>query len=76
MTFTYEITGMGCIHCVDKVANALKAMPGVRNAEVSLEQGEAVVVMDEYIPENLVRAAVMGAGHYDAREKRIAEIDQ
>jgi copper chaperone CopZ len=34
---------MTCPHCVKNVSKALQAQPGVVNAEVSLEDGQAVV---------------------------------
>lgn len=38
-----KITGMTCQHCVMNVTKALRAVPGVEHADVSLEQGTAVV---------------------------------
>lgn len=34
---TLYIEGMSCMHCVKSVTDALKAMKGVKKAEVSLE---------------------------------------
>ena len=42
-TTTLKVTGMTCGHCVAAVDNALKAVPGVTGAEVSLEKAQAVV---------------------------------
>lgn len=38
-----NVTGMSCGHCVKAVEKALKAVPGVKNVQVSLEPGKAVV---------------------------------
>lgn len=38
------ISGMGCQHCVGKVAQALEAVPGVASASVDLERGRAEVL--------------------------------
>ena len=38
-----NVTGMSCGHCVKAVEGALKAVPGVENAQVSLENGKATV---------------------------------
>jgi Cu+-exporting ATPase len=38
-----KVTGMTCPHCVMNVTKALRAVPGVDRADVSLENGEAVV---------------------------------
>lgn len=58
-----KVTGMTCGGCVSKVHNALAAVPGVHQAEVSLAAGEATVHYDEHLtsPEAL-QSAVEGAG--------------
>ncbi len=38
-----KVEGMSCNHCVMAVKKALERVPGVERAEVSLEQGEALV---------------------------------
>jgi Cu+-exporting ATPase len=43
LSMTLKVTGMTCQHCVMNVTKALKAVPGVESADVSLEKGEAVV---------------------------------
>lgn len=45
-TVTFNITGMTCDHCVHAVTTALKDVPGVRDARVSLEESSAVVEGD------------------------------
>ena len=45
-TIELEITGMTCDHCVKAVTNALKAVPGVSDAVVSLEKKQATVTAD------------------------------
>lgn len=44
---TLKIQGMTCNHCVMRVAKALKAVPGVQDAQVDLQKAEAVVSYDE-----------------------------
>jgi len=44
---TLKISGMSCGHCVMRVTKALKALPGVQDAEVSLEGKKADVTFDE-----------------------------
>ncbi len=44
---TLKIQGMTCNHCVMRVAKALKAVPGVQDAQVDLTKAEAVVTFDE-----------------------------
>jgi copper chaperone CopZ len=36
-----KIKGMSCQHCVQAVTKALQEVPGVKNVQVSLEDGEA-----------------------------------
>lgn len=40
---TLKVTGMTCNHCVMSVTKALKQVPGVETADVSLEKAQAVV---------------------------------
>jgi len=44
---TLKIQGMTCNHCVMRVAKALKAVPGVQDAQVDLQKAEAIVTYDE-----------------------------
>ena len=43
---TLDIQGMTCDHCVSVVQQALREVPGVHSAEVSLQQKQAAVVYD------------------------------
>ena len=43
MQTVISVTGMSCGHCVAAVTKALERIPGVEQADVSLEQAEAVV---------------------------------
>ena len=45
-TTQLNITGMSCGHCVKAVEKALRGVPGVQSAEVSLEAGRATVQGD------------------------------
>jgi copper chaperone CopZ len=42
-TTTLDISGMSCEKCVQFVTQALKSVPGVREAEVNLAENRAVV---------------------------------
>jgi copper chaperone CopZ len=46
-TTTLKVTGMTCHHCVMAVTKALRGVPGVRDAQVSLQEGRAVVDYDD-----------------------------
>ena len=45
-TTVLKVTGMSCGGCVKSVTKVLLELPGVDQAEVSLERGEAVVGYD------------------------------
>jgi copper chaperone len=59
-----KVTGMTCGGCTGKVTQALKAITGVGDVNVSLSSGEATVQYDERrtSPEKL-KVAVTGAGY-------------
>ncbi len=44
---TLKIQGMTCNHCVMRVQKALKAVPGVQDAQVDLKRAEADITFDE-----------------------------
>jgi copper chaperone len=62
-TITIGIKGMTCGGCVANVQRVLKAIDGVGNVDVSLEQEQATI---EYVPGQVnparLRSAVEGAG--------------
>lgn len=43
MEKTYEVTGMKCQGCVEKVTQKLSAVPGVKAVDVDLEKKQATV---------------------------------
>ncbi len=58
-----KISGMTCGHCVSHVKSALEGMEGVSEADVSLENHEAELMLSgEVIDADLV-AAVEAAGY-------------
>ncbi|MEQ1934494.1 MAG: heavy-metal-associated domain-containing protein [Fimbriimonadaceae bacterium] len=59
-----KVTGMTCSGCISSVTQALKAVSGVSDVNVSLAAGEATVQFDERLtsPEQL-KSAVKGAGY-------------
>ena len=62
-TTTLKVEGMSCGGCVKSVTNVLTALPGVANADVSLENKNARV---EYEPGRVTREdmkrAIVDAG--------------
>ncbi|WP_040843985.1 CopZ family metallochaperone [Thiorhodococcus drewsii] len=55
MKTTIQVTGMSCMHCVGAVTKALQQVPGVDQAEVSLEDKQAIVT-GRADPEALIAA--------------------
>ncbi|MCF8086102.1 MAG: copper ion binding protein [Desulfohalobiaceae bacterium] len=62
-----KVKGMSCQHCVNSVTKALQQLDGVKNVEVSLDQGEARYEEDKPVDRETVRKAVQDAG-YDVGE--------
>lgn len=55
---TLHIEGMSCAHCVKRVTDALKAVKGVKKAEVNLQSASAEVL---YSASKTDRAAMLAA---------------
>lgn len=61
---TIKVQGMTCNHCVMRVAKALKAVPGVQDAQVDLQKAEAVVTYDDAkVAREKLTSAVTEAGY-------------
>ena len=61
---TLKIQGMTCNHCAMRVAKALKAVPGVSDAQVDLQKAEATVQYDEAkVGTDKMAVAVVDAGY-------------
>lgn len=63
-TEVLKVTGMSCGGCVSNVTQALKAITGVSDVQVSLAAGEVTVQFDEQLvsPDQL-KSAVQRAGY-------------
>lgn len=53
---TFEIEGMTCGGCARAVANAIRDVPGVKEANVDLQGKEAVVQGDSMDSDQVVKA--------------------
>jgi len=63
-TREFAIEGMTCEGCVQTITAALKAIPGVQSAEVSLQEKKATVVADESAaPNSKIEEAVQRVGY-------------
>ena len=58
---TLELDGLHCMNCVNRVARALNAIPGVA-ADVTLDPQRALVCADREVPDDVLRKAVEDEG--------------
>lgn len=63
MKKTITIEGMMCAHCTGRVEAALRALSGAEKVEVSLENKNAVVEMQNEITDDILRKAVEEEGY-------------
>lgn len=75
MIHTYEVTGMHCQNCVEKLTTALKRVPGVTGATVTLNPPEAVVEMSSHVPTPVLEDRVSTAGSFSFKEKQTGHVD-
>jgi cation transport ATPase len=68
MRHTYALTGMNCQSCVNKTSAALRAVPGVTAASVTLSPPQAALEMSRHVPTETLDQAVRGAGDYRLSE--------
>lgn len=60
MTHTYQLTGMTCVSCENKVKNNLLVLPDVTSVEVSKDTNSATIGMDKHIGLNALQQALGG----------------
>ncbi|MBO4749021.1 MAG: HAD-IC family P-type ATPase, partial [Lachnospiraceae bacterium] len=68
MEKTIKIEGMMCGHCEMTVKKALEALPGVAEATVSHEKGQAVVRMTADVPADTLKEAI------EAKDFKVTDI--
>ena len=56
------VEGMKCMHCRASVEKALKAVPGVTDAEVDLEAKTARIVAEDNVSDAILMEAVKAKG--------------
>lgn len=64
---TFSVQGMHCGGCVDKLTEALRAVPGVTDAQVSLQNKSATVTTDRAVSAEQLDMAVRERGDYALR---------
>ena len=60
---TIKVKGMSCEHCRRAVTEALSAVPGINEVQVSLEKGEASFAMTDEALLAQAKQAVRDAGY-------------
>lgn len=68
MKHQYNVSGMTCNGCREKVAATLAKVDGVAAADVTLNPPRAIVTMDRHVPEGELNAALAAAGNYSLAE--------
>jgi copper chaperone CopZ len=68
MIHKYNVTGMHCRSCSEKVSNALRSTAGVTSAVVTLDPPQARVEMTRHIPTDTLDQAVRAVGDYHLSE--------
>jgi copper chaperone CopZ len=64
MNHTYDVTGMHCKSCTQKISHALRAVDGITSAEVTLNPPRARLEMSHHVPTDVLNDAVGVAGNY------------
>ena len=57
------VEGMMCMHCVNRVKNALEQIDGVKSADVTLENGLAEVSTSKDVSDEIIKAAIENSGY-------------
>ena len=60
----YSITGMHCKSCVSKTESALRSVPGVESAHVTLNPPEATIETSRPVTTEVLNEAVRAAGNF------------
>ena len=63
MTKEIKIEGMMCMHCVAHVEKALRAVAGIQDVQVNLENKKAIVTMKEEIADEILKNAIVEQGY-------------
>lgn len=57
------IEGMSCQHCVAHVKEALTELDGVKNVDVNLSAGIAIIETDKDVKDDTIKSAIDEAGY-------------
>jgi len=64
MTHTYQITGMTCNECVNRVKIELLKLVDILKVELQLDYPQATITMKKHIATDKLQQAISKAGHY------------
>lgn len=73
MKHTYQITGMTCSGCQNKVQQLLTAVPDVKQVDIDLQKGEAVIEMTSHVDTSTLQAALKDHPKYQLSEKAVEQ---
>ena len=62
-TFTFQVAGMTCGHCVSSVQTEVSSIDGVTAVDVDLASGRLTVTSDTPVDPDAVRSAVEEASY-------------
>ncbi|WPU93967.1 cation transporter [Mucilaginibacter sabulilitoris] len=68
MTHTYQITGMTCSGCQNKVQALLSQVKGIQNVDISLVEGTADITMSPHVPTSVLQDALKDYPKYHLSE--------
>lgn len=72
-TRTIEIAGIHCASCIVKTSTALKGVPGVLDADVSLDPNQAILTLAHEVEDHDLDKALRDAGDYSIAGMTTAE---
>lgn len=63
-TIVLKVEGMTCDHCKNAVEKAVKAIPGVSSAEVTLDDNTVTINFDTHVVKlEAIKKAIVDAGY-------------
>jgi copper chaperone CopZ len=68
MTHTYQITGLTCSGCQNKVQSLLSQIKGIQNVDISLAEGTADITMAQHVPTMVLQDALKDYPKYQLSE--------
>lgn len=68
MKHTYQIAGMTCKNCVEKVRSELLKVEEISEADVQLENPQATITMRKHVPLSSLQTVLRKAGDYSIME--------